>query len=102
MMGEMMPQMLGSMGPEGMAKMMRDMMPLMMDRMGSGGMGEMMPQMMEMMGPEAFEHMMEDTMPKMMDSCFSSMNMERREFMLGHCRGLLDQMEQKYVRPASA
>lgn len=28
------------------------------------------------------------------------MDRERREFMLAHCRGMLDQMEEKYVRPA--
>ena len=54
----------------------------------------MMRMMMEMMGPEAFDRMMEDAMPRTMDSCFSWMNAERREYMLGHCRGLLDQMEE--------
>ena len=62
----------------------------------------MMPKMMDMMGPDAFDHMMEHAMPKMMDSCFSWMSEERRVFMLRHCRGLLDQMEEKYVRLPSA
>ena len=81
MMGEMMPQMMGQMDPGGMAKMM----------------GEMMPQMMEKMGMDQFEHMMQDTMPRMMDSCFSWMDRERGEFMLQHCRGMLDEMEAKYL-----
>jgi uncharacterized protein (DUF302 family) len=33
----------------------------------------------------------------MMDTCFSFMDRERRESMLGHCRGMLDQMEAKYL-----
>jgi hypothetical protein len=37
-----------------------------------------------------------------MDSCFSVMDGERRTFMLGHCRGMLDKMEEKYVTPATA
>ncbi len=102
MMGEMMPMMMDKMGSGGMSKMMGQMMPVMMDKMDSGSMSEMMPRMMEMMGPEAFDHMMDDMMPQMMDSCFSWMGPERREFMLGHCRSLLDQMEEKYMRPASA
>ena len=84
MMGEMMPQMMGKMGPEGMAKMM----------------GEMMPQMMGKMGSEEIERMMIDMMPRMMDTCFSEMDGERRQFMLAHCRGMLDQMEEKYLGPA--
>ena len=35
---------------------------------------------------------------RMMDSCFSQMDRERREFMLAHCRGMLDQMEEKYLK----
>lgn len=103
MMGGMMPQMMDKMGPERMAKMMGDMMPRMMQRMGSQGMpkmmGDMMPRMMESMGHEGTEHMMLNMMPVMMDNCFSQMDKERREFMLTHCRGMLDQMEAKYVAP---
>ncbi|MEE8337857.1 MAG: hypothetical protein V3R95_07330 [Dehalococcoidia bacterium] len=43
------------------------------------------------------EPMMEQVMPRMMDSCFSEMSPERRQFMLAHCRGMLDQVEEKYV-----
>ena len=46
--------------------------------------------------PELMERMMENVMPQMMDGCFGQMSQERREFMLGHCRGLLDQMDAKY------
>lgn len=46
--------------------------------------------------PGAMERMMENVMPRMMDTCFAQMSQERREFMLGHCRGLLDQMDEKY------
>ena len=48
------------------------------------------------MPAEQMEEMMENMMPRMMDSCFSQMDGERREFMLRHCRGMLDEMEQKY------
>ncbi len=78
-----------------MARMMAWMMP-MMERMGPR-MAGMMPRMMEEMGPKQLEYMLLDAMPRMMDSCFSSMDRERREFMLGHCRSMLDQMEAKYV-----
>ena len=78
-----------------MAQMMAWMMP-MMEKMGPR-MAGMMPRMMEEMGPVQLEHMMVDAMPRMMDSCFSSMGRERRESMLEHCRGMLDQMEAKYV-----
>ena len=47
--------------------------------------------------PALQEHLMEDVMPGMMDHCFSQMGHERREFMLTHCRGMLDQMEAKYL-----
>ncbi len=43
------------------------------------------------------ERMMENVMPKMMDSCFAQMDPERRKFMLTHCRGMLDRVEEKYV-----
>ena len=46
--------------------------------------------------PELLERMMENVMPRMMDTCFAQMSDERREYMLGHCRGLLDQMDAKY------
>ena len=46
--------------------------------------------------PALMERMMENVMPQMMDTCFGQMSQERREFMLGHCRGLLDQMDAKY------
>jgi hypothetical protein len=100
MMGEMMPQMMEKMGPEGMAKMMGEMMPQMMGKTGHNGMAEMMPQMMGKMGHEEIERMMLDMMPRMMDTCFSEMEGERRQFMLSHCRGMLDQMEEKYLGPA--
>lgn len=90
---------MGRKSPDDTSKMMGEMMPKMMAGMGSGEMAEMMPQMMDTMGPEAFDHMMEHEMPRMMDSCFSWMTPERRGFMLTHCRGLLDQMEEEYVRP---
>ena len=79
----MMNMMMGSKSSEDMTKMM----------------GEMMPQMMGNMGNEEIESMMLDMMPRMMDTCFSEMDRERRQFMLTHCRGMLDQMEEKYLRP---
>jgi hypothetical protein len=54
------------------------------------------------MPPEDFEKMMQDTMPGMMDTCFSQMDHERRTFMLAHCRGKLDQMDEKYVAAQGA
>jgi hypothetical protein len=47
--------------------------------------------------PKLMERMMEDVMPNMMDSCFAQMDPERRKFMLTHCRGMLDRMEERYV-----
>jgi hypothetical protein len=47
--------------------------------------------------PQLMERMMEDVMPNMMDSCFAQMDPERRKFMLTHCRGMLDRMEERYV-----
>ena len=64
--------------------------------------GDLMPRMMASMPPDQFEQMMQDNMPGMMDTCFAEMDAERREFMLGHCRGMLDNMEEKYVTPATA
>lgn len=51
--------------------------------------------MMENMGHEMFVHMLLEMMPTMMDTCFYQMDKERREFMLTHCRGMLDKMEEK-------
>ena len=48
------------------------------------------------------EHMMEHVMPQMMNRCFSQMDAERRQFMLAHCRDMLDEVEAKYVESASA
>ncbi|MDP6606388.1 MAG: hypothetical protein QF664_09055 [Dehalococcoidia bacterium] len=42
------------------------------------------------------ETMMEHAMPHMMDACFAQMSPDRRQWMLAHCRGLLDQMAEKY------
>ncbi len=47
--------------------------------------------------PELMEHMAESVMPEMMDACFAQMSPARRAFMLGHCRGMLDRAEAKYV-----
>lgn len=77
----MMNMMMGRKSPEDMTKMM----------------GEMMPQMMGKMGHEEIERMMLDIMPCMMDACFSEMDRERRQFMLTHCRGMLDQIDKKYL-----
>ncbi len=52
--------------------------------------------------PRAMESMMEKVMPRVMDARFAQMSDERRRFMLGHCRGLLDQMDEKYMRPRAA
>ncbi len=83
----MMNMMMGKKSPEDITKMMGEMMP------------QMMPQMMGKMGNEEIERMMLDMMPRMMDTCFSEMDRERRQFMLTHCRGMLDQMEEKYMGP---
>lgn len=53
--------------------------------------------LVEKRAPELIERMMENVMPQMMDTCFGQMSQERREYMLGHCRGLLDQMDAKYA-----
>ena len=52
--------------------------------------------------PKLMEHMMENVMPRMMDSCFAQMSPGRREFMLAHCRGMLDAMEEKYGKAHAA
>lgn len=57
-------------------------------------MGRMMPQMMRSMAHQQVENMM----PRMMDACFSSMDAQRREVMLTHCRSMLDQMEDRYLK----
>ena len=64
-------------------------------------MGEMMPQMVGKMGSEEIERMMLDMMPRMMDTRFAEMARERRQFMLTHCRGMPNQMDEKYLRPAA-
>ena len=100
----MMNMMMGRKSPEDMTKMMGEMIPQMMEKIGSEGMskmmGEMMPQMMSKMGHEEIERMMLDMMPSMMDTCFSEMDRERRQFILTHCRGMLDKVEEKYMGPA--
>ena len=48
------------------------------------------------------ERMREDIMPNMMGSCFAQMDPDRRRFMLAHCRGMLDRMEEQYVRAEAA
>ena len=79
----MMDMMMEGKSPEDMTKMM----------------GEMMPQMMGKMRQEEIESMMLDMMPRMMDTCFLEMDRKRRQFMLTHCRGMLDQIEEKYLGP---
>lgn len=81
----MMNRMIGRKSPEDMTKMM----------------GEMMPQMMGKMGPKEIERMMIEMMPHMMDTCFSEMDGGRRQFMLTHCRGMLDKIEEKYPATGS-
>jgi hypothetical protein len=49
----------------------------------------------EMEGGE-IESMMHDMMPKMMEGCFSKMTEEQRQGMLTMCRGMLDEIEEKY------
>ena len=89
----------------GMMDMMATMMPKMMEGMKAEDMmammGQMMPTMMEQchtkMSADDMGAMMHEMMPKMMDSCFSMMDGEQRRGMLGMCRGMLDQMEAKYL-----
>ena len=52
--------------------------------------------------PKLLERMMERVAPRVMDSCFAQMSAERREFMLSHCRAMLDAIEEKYVTPQPA
>ena len=73
------------------------MMNMMMERKGPDDVIKMMGKM----GHEEIERMMIDMMPQMMDNCFSEMDRERRQFMLSHCRGMLDQMDEKYLGPDS-
>ncbi len=47
--------------------------------------------------PKLMERMMEDVMPNMMGACFAQMKPERRKFMLAHCRGMLDRVEEECV-----
>ncbi len=92
----MMNMMMGRKSPEDVTKMMGEMMPQMMEKMGPEGMAKMMGKM----GHEEIEGMMLDMMPRMMDTCFSAMDRERRQFMLTHCRSMLDQMDEKYMGTA--
>ena len=89
---------MGSLMGRKSPKESREMMPMVLDLLGPEDMGKMMGDMKA----EQIEHMMQDVMPRMMDSCFGEMDRERREFMLTHCRGMLDQMEEKYLGPAVA
>lgn len=77
---------MAKVGPEGMAQMMGE------------NMCQGMPQMMAKMGRQEIASMMLDTMPRLMHTCFSGMDPQPREFMLTHCRGMLDQVEEKYLR----
>jgi hypothetical protein len=45
--------------------------------------------------PRLIERMPENVMPQMMGTCFAQMSREQREYMLGHCRGLLDRMDEQ-------
>ena len=96
----MMNMMMGRKSPEDTRRMMGEMMPQMMGNMDPAEMAKMMPQMMDKMGHEEIEGMMLNMMPQMMDTCFSGMDKAQREFMLTHCRGMLDAMEAKYVSPS--
>ena len=102
----MMKRWMGRKSPEGIAAMMKDMMPLMFEKMGPSGMAGMMPDMMEgsfdMMKPQDMEQMMHDAMPKMMENCFSRMEHEQRSNMLSMCRQTLDQIEEKYRETATS
>ncbi len=52
--------------------------------------------------PRLMELMAEKVMPRMMDVCFGQMSQDRRAFMLAHCRGMLDRVDEKYqVSPPS-
>ena len=82
--------------------MMGDMMPLMMDKKDPESMRKVMPRMIESMVHEQIKHMMLNMMPRMMDGCFSQMDFQRCEFTLTHCRGMLDQMKEKYVAEPAA
>ncbi len=77
------------------------MMNMMMGKKSPEDMAQMMPQMMEKMGHEGMEHMMLKMMPQMMDTCFAEMDQERRQFILSHCRGMLDRIEAKYPGAAA-
>jgi hypothetical protein len=96
---------LGRMSTEQKQEMMASMMPKMMEDMGPGDMrammGEMMPNMMEKMGggdPSKMMEGMHEMMPRMMEHCLGSMSKEERKKMVGFCRGMLDEMEEKYVK----
>jgi hypothetical protein len=50
--------------------------------------------------PRLMELMAEQVMPRMMDAYFGQMSADRRTFMLAHCRGMLDRVDEKYQSAA--
>lgn len=65
-------------------------------RLGPAIKQRLMQRMMNRVAPK-----MMASMPRMMDMCFGSMPADQREFMLAHCRGMLDGVEAKYVSTAT-
>jgi len=79
-MAKWMKEMFGDIDPEDMRSWME-------------GMGSMMEQWFGTMDAEEIGSWMEEWLPGMMEWCFSGLDAERRERMLGLCRETLDRIE---------
>ncbi len=60
-------------------------------------MEEMMPKMMEGMGSRDMMETMHEMMPRMMENCLTPMSEEQRRNMLTFCRKMLGEMEEKFL-----
>ena len=78
---QMMTMMIANKSPEEISKLM----------------SELMPEFMDKLGPQGVARIMNDMIPDMMEACFSGMNMEQRKSMLKRYRSMLDSIERKYL-----
>jgi len=85
MMSRMMIEMFANTKSQDIMKMISTMMPRMMDYCFTD------------MSPDEMISTIHEMVPKMMESCFSKMSVEQRKSMLSMCRGILDDIEKRYI-----
>ena len=97
---DILPEIVEKMGPDGLAQLAEEMIPQVEAKIGRDGvvrlLEKIVPGLIANMDTEKMQDVMLNVMPMMIDTCCSRMDGEQRTFMFAQARNILDSMEEKY------